>query len=57
MIEIYAKILRTHIGCVLETLTNFVSCYGNVFIHTSTWMAQEDSMKSRYPQRRNSTVT
>ena len=44
---------KKHIRFVMETLTNFVSCYRKVFIHMSIWIGGKDSMKHHYPQWKN----
>ena len=48
---------KTHISHVMKILTNFISCCGNVFIKMSTWIAEKDSVKRHYRQRRNFTAT
>ena len=53
LMKTYQRDSKTRVSSVIKTLTNFVSCCGKVFIHTSTWMAGKDSMKDHYPQRRD----
>ena len=53
LMKIYPRDSKKHTSSATETLTNFVSCCGNAFIHMSTWIVWKHSTKHRC-QRKNS---
>ena len=46
LIEICPKHLKTYICSVMQILTNSASCWGNEYIHMSTWIVGKDLKKN-----------
>ena len=54
--EDLAKRFQNNWDSVMETLTNFIWCWGKVFIAMKTWIVDKGSMKYHCQVRKNSTA-
>ena len=52
LLKIYTRDFKTSANFVMETLTNFLSCYGKVIIHMSTWMDGIHLVKLHYQKKK-----